>query len=86
MAAYLTAKPRNEALKSVRVPTLVLHGADDPLIPLACGKDTADSIPGAELVVVPGMGHDFSEALVQKVYLRYIGDFLMKVEANTKVG
>jgi pimeloyl-ACP methyl ester carboxylesterase len=85
MAAYLSAAPRNEMLKSLRAPTLVLHGADDPLIPLACGKDTADSIPGAELVVVPGMGHDFSEAVVQRIYLKYIGDFLMKVEANSKV-
>jgi proline iminopeptidase len=85
MAAYLAAEPRNEMLKSIRVPTLVLHGADDPLIPLACGKDTADSIPGAELVVVPGMGHDFSEAVVQKVYLKYVGDFLAKVEALAKV-
>jgi proline iminopeptidase len=85
MAAYLAAEPRNEILRSVRVPTLVLHGADDPLIPPACGKDTADSIPGAELVIVPGMGHDFSEAVVQKVFLRYIGDFLTRVEAHSKV-
>jgi pimeloyl-ACP methyl ester carboxylesterase len=85
MAAYLAAEPRNEMLKTVRVPTLVLHGADDPLIPLACGKDTADSIPGAELVVVPGMGHDFSEAIVQKVYLKYIGDFLTKIETPAPV-
>jgi pimeloyl-ACP methyl ester carboxylesterase len=85
MAAYLAAEPRNEMLKSIRVPTLVIHGADDPLIPLPCGKDTAESIPGAELVIVPGMGHDFSEAVVQKVYLKHIGDFLAKVEAHAIV-
>ena len=45
------------ALRSVRVPTLVLHGDADPLVPLACGVDTAESVPGARLVVIPGMGH-----------------------------
>ena len=84
MAAYVAAEPRNEILKSVHAPTLVLHGADDPLIPLACGKDTADCIPGAELVIVPGMGHDFSDAVVQQVYLKYMGNFLIKVESQTK--
>jgi pimeloyl-ACP methyl ester carboxylesterase len=39
------------------VPTLVIHGDADPLVPLACGVDTAESIPGARLVVVEGMGH-----------------------------
>jgi pimeloyl-ACP methyl ester carboxylesterase len=84
MAAYVTAEPRNEILKSVHAPTLVLHGADDPLIPLACGKDTAESSPGADFVVVPGMGHDFSDAVVEKVYLKYIVDFLRRAEAKTK--
>ena len=84
MAAMLAAGPRNEILKSVRAPTLVLHGADDPLIPVEHGRDTAECIPGAELVIVPGMGHDVSEAVVREVYLKYIGDFLARVEARTK--
>ncbi len=66
----------------MRCPTLVLHGADDPVIPAAAAKDTAESIPGAELVVVPGMGHDFAPALVP-VYLEHIGDFVAKVEARS---
>jgi pimeloyl-ACP methyl ester carboxylesterase len=41
----------------------VLHGADDPLVPVAGGRDTADNIPGAELRIVPGMGHDLPPAL-----------------------
>lgn len=85
MAAYFTAEPRNAMLKSVRAPTLVIHGEDDPLIPVAHGKDTADSIPGAELLILPGMGHDFSEAVVQKVYLTYLADFLARAEARSKV-
>jgi pimeloyl-ACP methyl ester carboxylesterase len=46
------------------VPTLVIHGEDDPLVPLAGGKDTADNIPGARLLTIPGMGHDLPLALV----------------------
>jgi pimeloyl-ACP methyl ester carboxylesterase len=62
-------------LRSVRAPTLVLHGSDDPLVPvmrlaatiglsLAGGEDTAANIPGTHLRVVPGMGHFLPEALV----------------------
>jgi pimeloyl-ACP methyl ester carboxylesterase len=57
LAAILASGSRKTALRSVRVPTLVLHGDADPLVPLACGVDTAESIPGARLVVIPGMGH-----------------------------
>jgi pimeloyl-ACP methyl ester carboxylesterase len=81
-AALITAPPRNAFLRNVRCPTLVLHGADDPVIPAAAAKDTAESIPGAELVIVPGMSHDFPPGLVP-VYLKHIGDFVAKVEAAT---
>ena len=53
-----------QALRRVRAPTLVLHGSDDPLVPMAGGEDTAASIPGARLRIVPGMGHFLPEALV----------------------
>lgn len=77
--AILTAEPRHEILKNVRCPALVIHGADDPLLPVECGKDTAASIPGAQLLIVPGMAHDFTQALVP-VYLKHIGDFASSVE------
>ena len=80
-AALIAAPPRNALLRQVRCPTLVLHGADDPVIPAAAAKDTAESVPGAELVIGPGMGHDFGDPLVP-VYLRRIGDFVAKVEAK----
>jgi pimeloyl-ACP methyl ester carboxylesterase len=80
-AALIVAPPRNALLNQVRCPTLVLHGADDPVIPAAAAKDTAESIPGAELVIVPGMSHDFAAGLVP-VYLKHIGDFLAKAEAK----
>lgn len=46
------------ALASVTAPTLVIHGSDDPLIHIDAGKDTAASIPGAELLIIEGMGHE----------------------------
>lgn len=57
MAAILAAPARLGALRSVRKPTLVLHGSDDPLIPVEAGHATAAAIPGARIVVVPGLGH-----------------------------
>ncbi|MDE2466407.1 MAG: alpha/beta fold hydrolase [Alphaproteobacteria bacterium] len=83
MLAILAAPPRNDLLATVRVPARVIHGADDPLIPLAAGHDTAAAIPGAELVVVPGMGHGFESALVP-VYLEQIGDFVATVEQRAR--
>ena len=58
MAAIFASGSRSEALRAVRVPTLVIHGKDDPLVPLAGGEDTAAAIPRAELMVIDGMGHD----------------------------
>ena len=40
----------------------MIHGDADPLVPLAGGRDTAESIPGAELLVIEGMGHDLPPA------------------------
>lgn len=57
-AAVLASEPRRSALSALRLPTVVIHGSDDPLIPLAAGEDTARAIPGAELCVIQGMGHD----------------------------
>ncbi|HEV7481412.1 MAG TPA: alpha/beta hydrolase [Roseiarcus sp.] len=83
-AALIVATPRNALLKELRCPVLVLHGADDPVLPAAAAKDTAESIPGAELIIIPGMGHDFPSALVP-IYLKHVGDFVAKVEAETAV-
>ena len=48
---------RAVALPRITAPTLVIHGAADPLVPLACGVDTAQAIPNAVLHVIEGMGH-----------------------------
>jgi pimeloyl-ACP methyl ester carboxylesterase len=47
-------------LAQIKAPTLVMHGENDPLVPIAGGRDTAASIPGAKFVSIPGMGHDFA--------------------------
>jgi pimeloyl-ACP methyl ester carboxylesterase len=54
---------RTEALRGVRVPTMVVHGEADPLVPVAGGKATAQAIPDAELLILPGMGHDLPREL-----------------------
>ena len=60
LAAILASESRKEALKSLRAPTLVIHGSTDPLVLLEGGKATAEAIPGARLLVVEGMGHALS--------------------------
>jgi pimeloyl-ACP methyl ester carboxylesterase len=60
-AAIFTQRDRTADLARVRAPTLVLHGADDPLIHVSGAEATARAVPGARLVVVPGMGHDLPE-------------------------
>ncbi len=67
MAAIAACGDRRGALKRIIAPTIVLHGADDPLVPLEGGRDTAANIKNAELRVVPGMGHDLPAALYSKV-------------------
>ena len=58
LVAVLADGDRRERLGSVRVPTLVIHGKNDPLVPVEGGIDTANAVPGARLVVIEGMGHD----------------------------
>jgi pimeloyl-ACP methyl ester carboxylesterase len=63
LGAIYASGDRTPALASLAVPTLVVHGEEDPLVPLAAGLATAAAIPGAELWTVPGMGHDLPRAL-----------------------
>jgi proline iminopeptidase len=64
MAAIMVDGARAQSLARIRAPTLVLHGDADPLVPVACGADTARRIPGATLRVIPKMGHDLPEPLM----------------------
>ena len=67
MVAMLASGSRKAALPSVKAPTLVIHGAEDPLVPLAAGEDTARSIPNAKLVVIERMGHTLPRAVWPRV-------------------
>jgi pimeloyl-ACP methyl ester carboxylesterase len=58
LAAILTQENRVSALARVARPTLVVHGTSDPLVSVEGGKDTANAIPGAQLLLIEGMGHD----------------------------
>lgn len=61
MAAIIASGDRTEKLHQVMVPTLVIHGDEDPLVNVQGGIDTANAIPNAELMIVAGMGHNLPE-------------------------
>jgi pimeloyl-ACP methyl ester carboxylesterase len=67
LAAIVSQPDRTSALRSVRVPTLVIHGAEDPLVDPSGGRATADAVPNAKLKMVPGMGHDLPPELNDEV-------------------
>jgi pimeloyl-ACP methyl ester carboxylesterase len=67
ISAIMDDGDRRKRLKKVRVPSLVIHGVDDPLVPVEGGRDTAAHIPGARLLEVPGMGHDLPLELVDTI-------------------
>jgi pimeloyl-ACP methyl ester carboxylesterase len=58
LGAIMASGDRTERLREVSVPTTVVHGRGDPLIPFRGGRATAHAIPGARLIAIPGMGHD----------------------------
>ncbi|WP_327233289.1 alpha/beta fold hydrolase [Streptomyces sp. NBC_01317] len=58
LGAMILAGSRADALRELRVPTLVIHGLDDTLIDPGGGRRTADLVPGAKLLLLPDMGHD----------------------------
>src|SRR5262249_38120088 len=66
-AGVMASPDRRPKLATITAPTVVVHGADDPLVPVEGGRDTAANIPGAELVVIDGMGHDLPPALVGRI-------------------
>ncbi|WP_158816990.1 alpha/beta fold hydrolase [Methylocapsa sp. S129] len=69
IAAMVATGDRRTRLNAIVAPTLIVHGAADPLIPLTGGQDTAANISGAELLAIEGMGHDLPPELYQTVAL-----------------
>ena len=62
LAAIIAAGDRTPELRRITAPTLVIHGSADPLVAPSGGRATARAIPGADLLMVPGMGHDLPRA------------------------
>ena len=67
MVAIAADTGRAKALAGIQAPTLVLHGLADPLVPYACGEDTARRIAGAHLVGIEGMGHDLPPQVIERL-------------------
>jgi pimeloyl-ACP methyl ester carboxylesterase len=67
LAAILASGDRTPRLRELRLPTVVIHGTADPLVPYRGGVATARAIPDAELVSVPGMGHDLPREVWPKL-------------------
>ena len=81
LVAIAASGDRTAALRSVSVPTLVVHGADDPLVDVSGGRATARAIPGAELVVFDGMGHNLPRELWAEI-ARRVGELVQRAEAR----
>jgi pimeloyl-ACP methyl ester carboxylesterase len=79
-AAIMASPPRTERLKSLKVPTLVLHGSSDTLIPPAAGRHTAQCIPGAEHHEIEGWGHDLPLEVIP-ILSTLVLPFIARVEA-----
>lgn len=58
MAAIMASGDRSDEVRAIKSPTLVVHGRDDPLVPLENGADTTKKVAGSEYTVIDGMGHD----------------------------
>ena len=65
MLAILAQPDRSPSLRSLRIPTLVIHGMSDRMVHVSGGRATSQSIPGSELLLIPGMGHDVPTALYE---------------------
>ncbi len=77
--AILSSSNRCADLTKLNLPTLVIHGDKDKLVPVECGIDTAECIPNAKLWLIPGMGHDFPYELLTE-FTNRIADHLHSAE------
>ena len=80
-AAIIAGRGGFADLENITVPTLVIHGADDALLPVEHGKEIAARIPDAELVIVPGMGHDL-EGGIQDIIVKNVTSMAMRHDAE----
>jgi pimeloyl-ACP methyl ester carboxylesterase len=80
--AAVASGDRTARLRSLRVPTLVLHGADDAMCDVSGGRSTAAAIPGSKLVVIDGMGHGLPRQLWPEI-ATHIAELVHRAEATT---
>ena len=81
LAAVLADGDRSSALAKLRLPTLVVHGKADPLVPFAAGEATASAVPGARLASINTLGHDLPEPLIDTI-VEAIAAHIRTVEAR----
>lgn len=79
--AVASQMDRSRLLQEISIPTTVIHGEDDALIPVQCGEDTAKLIPDAVFHAVPGMGHNIPKSLVPE-FLSLVKAHLDRIEDN----
>ena len=79
--ATVASGDRTERLRHLEVPTLVIHGLADRMCDVSGGRATAEAIPGAELVLIEGMGHDLPPGLRPQLAAR-IAEFVWRVEGR----
>ena len=72
MLAAMADRERAGLLACITTPTLVIHGKADPLVPYACGEDTARRIPNAKLHGIEGMGHDMPPGAIDNMMARLL--------------
>lgn len=80
-AAVIKSGDRTEQLRSIKIPTLVIHGENDKMIDISGGRAVAAAIPGAELVTFAGMGHDLPKSL-WSVFATKIADLIHRAESH----
>ncbi|WP_455464411.1 alpha/beta fold hydrolase [Candidatus Hodarchaeum mangrovi] len=72
LAAIIASGSRKEELKGVNIPSLIIHGDADPLIPIEGGEDTAKSIPKTKFLKIQGMGHDIPLEIAPKIISKIV--------------
>jgi pimeloyl-ACP methyl ester carboxylesterase len=82
--ATIATGNRTQRLRTLHVPTLIIHGLDDRMCDPSGGRATADAIPGAELQLIEGMGHDFAPGLQPSLADR-IGSFILRIERGRNI-
>jgi len=79
--ATVASGDRTERLRHIEIPTLVIHGLADRMCDVSGGRATADAIPGSELILIEGMGHDLPLGLRSELAQR-IADFVWRAEGH----